>query len=142
MKKPLKLVLDVLSQTSLNFMTFSGDFLVRPASPAISLTHSFLVYWRCSAGTFWAMFHLRLICSFQVLKFQMSSYQQKVQFRLLLGGVLDVTQILCWIFLQKKLKNNSYSRSLLDPENWWWVLVQFEIFEEVLDTVKDSYIKK
>ena len=48
-------------------------------------------------------------------------------------------KILCWIFWTKKLfKNNHCSRSLLDPENWWCVLVQFEIFEQFLGTVKDS----
>ena len=38
----------------------------------------------------------------------------------------------------KKLKNNHYFRSLLDPENRWCVLVQFEIFEQIWGTVKDS----
>ena len=39
---------------------------------------------------------------------------------------------------KKMFKNNHYSRSLQDPENWWCVLVQFEIFEQILGTVKDS----
>ena len=42
-------------------------------------------------------------------------------------------------FEQKELfKNNHYSRSLQDPENWWCVLVQIEIFEQILGTLKDS----
>ena len=38
----------------------------------------------------------------------------------------------------KIFKNNHYFRSLLDPENRWCVLVQFEIFEQIWGTVKDS----
>ena len=38
----------------------------------------------------------------------------------------------------KKLKNNHFFRSLLDPENRWCVLVQYEIFEQIWGTVKDS----
>ena len=38
----------------------------------------------------------------------------------------------------KIFKNNHYFRSLLDPENRWCVLVQFEIFEQLRGTVKDS----
>ena len=35
-------------------------------------------------------------------------------------------------------KNNHYFRSLLDPENRWCVLAQFEMFEQIWGTVKDS----
>ena len=35
-------------------------------------------------------------------------------------------------------KNNHYFRSLLDPENRWRVLAQFEMFEQIWGTVKDS----
>ena len=38
----------------------------------------------------------------------------------------------------KIFKNNHYFRSLLDPENRWCVLAQFEIFEQIWGTVKDS----
>ena len=38
----------------------------------------------------------------------------------------------------KIFKNNHYFRSLLDPENQWCVLAQFEIFEQIWGTVKDS----
>ena len=39
--------------------------------------------------------------------------------------------------LKKKIfKNNHYSRSLLDPKNWWCILAQFEKFEQIWGTVK------
>ena len=39
---------------------------------------------------------------------------------------------------KKMFKNNHYFRSLLDPENRLCVLAQFEIFEQIWGTVKDS----
>ena len=45
--------------------------------------------------------------------------------------------------LNKNLfKNNHCSRSLQDTENWWCVLVKFEIFEQILGTKEDSQFKK
>ena len=41
-------------------------------------------------------------------------------------------------FGKKMFKNNHYFRSLLDLENRLCVLVQFEIFEQIWRTVKDS----
>ena len=38
----------------------------------------------------------------------------------------------------KIFENNHYSRGLLDPENWWYVLALFEIFEQIWDAVKHS----
>ena len=38
----------------------------------------------------------------------------------------------------KIFENNYYFRSLLDLENRWCVLVQFEMFEQIWGTVKDS----
>ena len=40
-------------------------------------------------------------------------------------------------FGKKMFKNNHYFKSLLDPENRWCVLAQFEIFEQIWGTVKD-----
>ena len=64
-----------------NFMALSGGFLVAPP------THPFidtLIIWYVKGVQvvqIWAKFHLYLIiCSSRVLKFQMFSYQQKVQF--------------------------------------------------------------
>ena len=59
---------------------FSGDFLVAPP------THPFidtLVFWYIKGVQvihIWVKFHLCLIGSSRVLKFQMLSYQQKGQF--------------------------------------------------------------
>ena len=39
---------------------------------------------------------------------------------------------------QKLFKNSHYSKSLMDPENWWCILAQFEIIEQIWGTVKDS----
>ena len=33
-------------------------------------------------------------------------------------------------------RHNHYSRSLLDPENWWWILAQFEKLKQIWGTVK------
>ena len=39
--------------------------------------------------------------------------------------------------LKKQIfKNNHYSGSFLDPENWWCILAQFEKFEQIWGTVK------
>ena len=38
-------------------------------------------------------------------------------------------------------KNNHYSGSLLDPENWWCILAQFEKFEQIWGTVKGRTLK-
>ena len=44
--------------------------------------------------------------------------------------------------LRKKIfKNNHYSGSLLDPENWWCILAQFEKFEQIWGTVKGRTLK-
>ena len=37
---------------------------------------------------------------------------------------------------RKIFKSNYYSGSLLDPESRWCILVQFEKFEQMWDTVK------
>ena len=36
---------------------------------------------------------------------------------------------------------NHYSESLLDPENWWCILVQFEKFEQIWGTVQGRTFK-
>ena len=38
--------------------------------------------------------------------------------------------------LKKKIKNNHYSGNLLDLENWWCILAQFEKFKQIWGTVK------
>ena len=44
--------------------------------------------------------------------------------------------------LKKQIfKNNHYSRSFLDPENWWCILAQFEKFEQIWGTVKGRTLK-
>ena len=45
--------------------------------------------------------------------------------------------------LKKKIyKNNHYFGSLLDPENWWWILDQFEKFEQIWDIVKAGLLNE
>ena len=44
--------------------------------------------------------------------------------------------------LKKTLfKNNGYFGSLLEPDNWWCILAQFEKFEQILGTIKYRTLK-
>ena len=79
------------SRDSFNFMAFSGGFLV------VSSTRPFigtLMFWYIKGVQvtyIWAKFHLCLICSFRVLKFQCFHTSWKYNFMLLQGGFLNVT---------------------------------------------------
>ena len=45
--------------------------------------------------------------------------------------------------LKKQIfKNNHYSGSFLDPENWWCILAQFEKFEQIWGTVKAGLLNQ
>ena len=70
------------------FQWFSGCVSL----PPIHLHPCFLVYERYSGGTFLGQFHLCLICSTQIFKFQMLFYQQKVPLQAVSGWFFgDVT---------------------------------------------------
>ena len=68
-------------QVSLNFKAFSGGFWLHTPIPLIYYWHPHFWYIKgIQLVHIWAKFHSCLICSSWVLKFQMLSYQQKVQF--------------------------------------------------------------
>ena len=63
----------------------------------------------------WAKFHIFLICSSPVLKFQMFSYQQRYNFRLLLSGVFLCNPLKCgqiclkfWPVMQCNIMHQAY----------------------------------
>ena len=75
-----KLVLDDVKVEILLILWHFLFFSLRPP-PVHSLTPSFFFDIKGVQVVYiWAKFHLCLICSSRVLKFQMFSYQQKVQF--------------------------------------------------------------
>ena len=65
---------------SVNFMEFSDGFLDAPSIRSFIDTLMFWYIKGVQVIHIWAKFHLCLICSSRVLKFQMFSYQQTVQF--------------------------------------------------------------
>ena len=76
-------------------MAFSGVFFVAPL-PIHSLTPYFFWYIKgVQVVHIWHKFHLCLICSSGVLKFQMFSYQLKVQFQAASGRSFGCNPLKC-----------------------------------------------
>ena len=69
-----ELVLDDANGDFLNFMAFSGDFLVAPSTRPFIDTLMFWYIKGVQVINIWTKFHLCLICSSRVFKFQMFLY--------------------------------------------------------------------
>ena len=82
------------SRGSLNFIAFLVVFWMPPTRPFIDT----LIFWYIKGVQMihiWLKFHLCLICSPRVLKFQMFSYQQKVQFYVASGQYFGRNPLKC-----------------------------------------------
>ena len=97
-----------------------NSFVVARSKPIPVLVSYFHFHTPCfDFGPFLGMMSNEEKKTYQLLDFQMQNFMLNL--------------------LEKKMfKNNHYFRSLLDLENRLCVLVQFEIFEQIWRTVKDS----
>ena len=80
---------------------------------------SYTLFWLWAHFYGWRLTNRKKPIEFQDVEFYADSFEKK----------------------KKKIKNNHYSRSLLDPENWWCTLAQFEKFEQIWGAVKGRTLK-